>query len=141
MNVTLRNYRNTNDLKRVGNGLTEGLFIIPTGSTNASVQLLACNTTAGGAALVVSPNPVRYAKLWLYPASAAPGGPLTANAQTIFAGRSAANQPDSMQKTDLPSATSDGSPMLYETPLGECYDLRDVYLYGTAGDGVFIQYE
>lgn len=126
MNVTVRNYRNGNDLRIP----TEGL-----------VALAATNTPQ---ALSAAGSPVRFSKLWLYPALALPGaagGPPTANAQTIWCGKSAVNQPDALAPTQVVNGVNvPGAPVCYACPLGECMDLRHVYIYGTIGDGVLYSY-
>lgn len=115
MNVTVRNYLKSCD-KQVP---TEGVVVV-TGANTATP-------------LAVGSVAVKFQKLWLYPAKANTSGLLTPNTGTVYAGKTPNNQPDAL--------ASNGGPIKYEYPLGQCGDLTQVNIQAAnIGDGVFYTY-
>jgi len=118
MNVTIRNFSAYQD-----NPPYHEAFII-LAATNTPQRLSAASTM------------VKFQHLWIYPGTAANAGRaggLVANAGTIYAGKSAAVQPDPLANTDV-------TPLEYDYPLGQCGDLTAMYITGTQADGAFIQW-
>lgn len=131
MNVTVQNYLRACALQKP----MEALIVLA--ASNTLTQLTAylaanANQVLVGA-LPSAAQPILYSKLWIYPfkAMAASGQP-TVNANNIWVGKTSKNTPDLIE----PSITE---PIKYEWPLGQCGDLRDIWISGTATDGVFIQ--
>lgn len=81
-----------------------------------------------------------FTKCWIYPASAAAAGLLTANANNIFIGKRGAGEPIT---PDILFPTDNDNRITYKIEIlagQEPMKLNDVIIQGSIGDGVFFSF-
>jgi hypothetical protein len=87
-------------------------------------------------AVTNTPQPLSATDQWfrkgiVFGYSAAPNGAAPSNNNNLaYIGKTAANQPEQLAQ---------GLYLPYEAPAGEMFNLANIYVLGTAGDGVFFQ--
>lgn len=143
MNANLKYNLTMRDIMASGTGMTENAGFIPTGQTGLPQQLCALPVLSGGAASVVPAKPVRFTMLRIFPATAKNSSASGFNAHEVYVGKSLSFQPDVIfpQYKDATTViTVGGLPLEYKLTNGESMDFRNIYITGTAGDGVFYQY-
>lgn len=143
MNVNCRYNLNLRDMKANPAGMTENAGFIPTGQTGIPVQLCTLPTASGGAATGVPSKPLPFTTLRIFPATPHNSSAGAFNAHEIYVGKSQSFQADVIFPTYKDATTVitvGGLPVEYKMTNGESMDFRNIWITGTAADGVFFQY-